>query len=59
MHATYPSLDGQYTAFGQVTSGAEVIDAIVSSPRDLRTNKPKSPQTILSAVVVRAPATKD
>lgn len=27
-------LDGQYTVYGQVTSGMEVVDTIVSSPRD-------------------------
>ena len=59
MHATYPSLDGKYTLFGKLVSGEEVIDAIVNSPRDLRTNKPKSPHTIISSVVVRAPAAQD
>ncbi len=29
MHADYPSLDGQYAAFGQVTEGMEVVDEIV------------------------------
>lgn len=28
MHETTPSLDGQYAAFGNVTSGMEVVDAI-------------------------------
>ena len=28
MHETAPSLDGQYAAFGNVTSGMEVVDAI-------------------------------
>lgn len=28
MHADYPSLDGQYAAFGTVTEGMEVVDAI-------------------------------
>jgi peptidyl-prolyl cis-trans isomerase B (cyclophilin B) len=31
-------LDGQYTAFGEVTSGMEVVDKIVSQPRDERDN---------------------
>ncbi len=31
MHADYPSLDGQYAAFGHVTSGMEVVDAIVAN----------------------------
>ncbi|KKL28399.1 hypothetical protein LCGC14_2375540, partial [marine sediment metagenome] len=33
-----PFLDGQYTAFGQVTSGMEVADKIVDLPRDARDN---------------------
>lgn len=28
-------LDGQYTVYGQVTSGMEVVDTIVASPRDV------------------------
>ncbi len=31
-------LDGQYTAFGQVTEGMDVADAIVNSPRDANDN---------------------
>ena len=31
-------LDNQYTVFGKVTSGMDVVDAIVSSPRDARDN---------------------
>ena len=29
-------LDGQYTAFGRVTQGIEVADAVVAQPRDAR-----------------------
>jgi peptidyl-prolyl cis-trans isomerase B (cyclophilin B) len=36
MVADYPSLDGQYSAFGQVVAGLETADAIVSQPRDAR-----------------------
>lgn len=32
MHQDSPHLDGQYTAFGKVTSGIEVVDKIVSVP---------------------------
>jgi len=32
--ADVPSLDGQYTVFGEVTKGMEVVDKIVSQPRD-------------------------
>ena len=31
-------LDNQYTVFGKVTSGIEVVDAVVSAPRDARDN---------------------
>lgn len=31
-------LDGQYTVFGEVTEGMDVVDKIVSSPRDKRDN---------------------
>ena len=31
MHADAPHLDGQYAAFGKVTEGIEVVDAIVDS----------------------------
>ncbi len=35
-------LDGKYTAFGEVVSGMDVADQIVSQPRDPRDN-PKEP----------------
>ena len=31
-------LDNQYTVFGKVVSGMDVVDAIVSVPRDPRDN---------------------
>ena len=33
-----PWLDGQYTVFGKVTSGMDVADKIVNTPRDKRDN---------------------
>jgi peptidyl-prolyl cis-trans isomerase B (cyclophilin B) len=36
--AGVPHLDGQYTIFGEVVSGMEVVDKIVSQPRDGRDN---------------------
>ncbi len=36
--ADAPFLDRQYTAFGQVTSGMEAADKIVSQPRDKQDN---------------------
>lgn len=37
-HDNAPFLDGQYTVFGQLISGIEVVDEIVSSERDPRDN---------------------
>jgi len=34
MHEVSPHLDGQYAAFGKVTSGQDVVDKIVSTPRN-------------------------
>jgi len=36
--ADAPHLDRQYTAFGEVVSGMEVVDKIVSQPKDRRDN---------------------
>lgn len=36
--ADAPNLDGQYTVFGEVTKGLDVVDKIVSQPRDRRDN---------------------
>lgn len=38
MVATSPHLDGQYSAFGKVTKGMDVVDKIVASERDERDN---------------------
>lgn len=45
MHQNAPHLDGQYAAFGKVTSGLEVVDKIVSAPRD-RSDCPHEPIVI-------------
>ena len=37
-HDNAPFLDGQYTVFGQLISGIEVVDEIVNSERDTRDN---------------------
>ena len=46
----YPSLDGQYSVFGQVTKGMEVADAIVSAPRNSQ-DRPNDPTTIKSITI--------
>lgn len=45
-----PHLDGDYAAFGLVIEGMEVIDEIVSTPRDFR-DKPYEEQRIKSMTV--------
>jgi peptidyl-prolyl cis-trans isomerase A (cyclophilin A) len=48
MHGTNPGLDQQYTAFGQVTAGMEVVDAIASAEKDpsSQLDRPLKPVTI-------------
>ena len=50
MHADSPHLDGQYTAFGQITKGIEVVDKIVALPRGANA-RPKQPPKILKVTV--------
>ncbi len=38
MHANSPHLDGQYTAYGKVIEGIEVVDKVANAPRDNRDN---------------------
>jgi peptidyl-prolyl cis-trans isomerase B (cyclophilin B) len=52
MHATSPHLDGQYSGFGKLTSGLEVVEKIVNTPRG-QGDKPKEPQVIVKATVVK------
>ena len=45
-----PHLDGGYAAFGKVTGGIEVCDAIVAAPRDNR-DRPESEQRMKCVTV--------
>ena len=45
MHEDSPFLDRQYTAFGMITSGIEVVDKIVSAPRNA-SDRPNNPTKI-------------
>ncbi|MBN1408399.1 MAG: peptidylprolyl isomerase [Calditrichaceae bacterium] len=55
MHADYPSLDGQYTVFGKVTNGMEVVDAIanVNTIQPGRLDRPEKPVRIKTIKVYR------
>ena len=45
MHETYPSLDGQYAAFGKLIEGIEEVDRIASVKTDY-SDRPLVPQVI-------------
>ena len=55
MHDKSPHLDGQYSAFGQVVRGLEVVDAIAMTKTSVG-DRPITKQEIKSAVVIPAPA---
>ncbi len=42
MHAAAPHLDGQYTAWGKVISGLEIVDKIALLPKNARDNPGKA-----------------
>ena len=52
MHADYPALDGNYAAFGKVTEGMDVVDAIASTPTDSN-DKPVTEQKIKQIKIVK------
>jgi len=58
MHGVQRDLDGQYSAFGQVASGMETVDAIATTPKNRQGSElsaPIEPQRIVRAQVVLAP----
>jgi len=48
----YPSLDGQYTLFGQVVDGQDVVGKIARVPRD-GNDKPRTPVMLVSVTIKR------
>ena len=50
MHADAPHLDGDYAAFGKVTEGMDVVDAIAAAPTGFQ-DRPVSEQRIKKATV--------
>ena len=50
MHADAPHLDGDYAAFGKVTEGMDVVDAIANTPTGFQ-DRPVSEQRIKKATV--------
>ena len=50
MHANAPHLDGDYAAFGKVTDGMDVVDAIAQTPTGAQ-DRPVQEQKIRTATV--------
>ncbi|MEX2804945.1 peptidylprolyl isomerase [Streptococcus sp. H31] len=48
----YPSLDGNYTVFGQVTDGMTVVDKIAQTPTD-DNDKPQTDVTITAIKIIK------
>lgn len=48
-------LDRQYTVFGEVVSGMEFVDKIVSAPKDPTNDRPKEPVAIDKALIEKRP----
>ena len=51
--ADAPFLDGKYTVFGEVEEGMEVVDKIVSQPRDRRDNPLERVEMKMKVVTVK------
>jgi peptidyl-prolyl cis-trans isomerase B (cyclophilin B) len=51
-----PHLDGQYSAYGRIVEGMDVVDKIVALPRDNRDNpKPENPAIVETVTIAAWP----
>ncbi len=50
MHETSPHLDGEYAAFGKITEGQDVVDAIAIVDTD-HSDRPRTPQVMKTVTV--------
>ena len=59
VHQDQPSLDGKYTAFGRITQGIEMVDAITQLNIDIYgrygpTNRPYPEQAVIESIEIEA-----
>jgi cyclophilin family peptidyl-prolyl cis-trans isomerase len=54
MHKTSPHLDRQYSVYGQVIEGMDVVETIVNLPRDSRDNPLDDNPAIMQTVTIAA-----
>lgn len=51
--ATQPGFDGQYSIFGRVLEGMNVVDSIARAPVEPKTDRPTDPVVVTRAYVVK------
>ncbi len=51
--APQPGFDGQYSIFGRVIEGMNVVDSIARAPTDAKTERPRDPVVVNRAYVVK------
>jgi cyclophilin family peptidyl-prolyl cis-trans isomerase len=54
MVARAPHLDGQYTVYGEVVDGMDVVDKIVALPRDARDNPKAENPAVIEKVTIES-----
>ena len=56
-HTAIPSLDGQYTVFGETVKGLDIVDKIAAVPTGMN-DRPNAPVKIVSMKHINAPKTE-
>jgi len=51
--APQPGFDGQYSIFGRVIEGMNVVDSIARAPTEAKTDRPRDPVVVSRAYVVK------
>ena len=56
-HTAIPTLDGQYTVFGETVKGLDIVDKIAAVPTGMN-DRPNAPVKIVSMKHINAPKTE-